>query len=312
MEGHPHIFEEFDSENNDIWKDKCDQIFQESVTKKEDNQELLIFFKESINDKTKSKQEQNNIQENIVLCSINERFFCIVEIMLKIMYKINNIRCNECVLIHMLFRPHPNDDIYEHEMQVRGEQIQQINKDLEDNKTEVQQLFQELEELIILEIDHNYNNIPILLDGVVFNNNVNVDIILPICIDNIGKIQNDLNNSINNRDAFYEIVDKTNINRDIVKQLNDMKKYIDLGYANNLYFCFMRMMLEMVVIISYIHYKHLECVNIKSSPMICSDLDIGNENGLRENQCLIILGEIENAKFNLNTICQNFKAKLRQ
>lgn len=35
------------------------------------------------------------------------------------MYKINNIRCKECVLIHMLFRPRPNDDIYEREMQVK-------------------------------------------------------------------------------------------------------------------------------------------------------------------------------------------------
>lgn len=59
-----------------------------------------------------------------------------------------------------------------------------------------------------------------------------------------------------------------------------MKKYIDLGYANNLYFCFMRMMLKMVDIISYIHYKHLHCVHIKSTPMNCNDLDIGDEIGL--------------------------------
>jgi len=307
-----HVFGEFGDENNNNWNDTCKQTFQESVTKKNDNQELLRFFTESINDTTKPKQKQKMIQENIMLCSINERFFCIIEIMLKITYNINNIRCKECVLICMLFRPHPNDDIYEREMQVRGEQIQLIDKELEDNKIEVQQLFQELEELIILEIGHNYNNIPILLDGVVFHNNVNVDIILPICIDNIGKIQNDLNNSINNRDAFYAIVDKTNINRDIVKQLNDMKKYIDLGYANNLYFCFMRMMLEMVDIISYIHYKHMECVHIKSTPMNCSDLYIVNEIGLRENQCLIIIREIENAKNNLDAVCQDFKAKLRQ
>ena len=307
MEVQP-IFEEFDSENNDNWNEICEQKFQEGETLKEDNQEQMTYLKESINDTTKSKQEQNKIQELIILCSINERFFCIIEIMLKIMYKINNIRCKECILIHMLFRPHPNDDIYEREMQVRGEQIQQINKDLEDNKTEVRQIFQELEELIILEIDHNYNNIPILLDGIVLDNGVNINIILPICIDNIGKIQNDLNN----RDAFYAIVDKTNINKDIVNQLNDMKKYIDLGYANNLYFCFMRMMLEMVDIIRYIRYKHLECIHIKSKPMNCSYLDIGDEIGLRENQCLIILREIENAQINLDAICHDFSAKLRQ
>ena len=125
-------------------------------------------------------------------------------------------------------------------------------------------------------------------------------------------IQNDLNNSINNRDTFYAIVDKTNIHKDHIKQLDDMKKYIDLGYSNNLYFCFMRMMLEMVGIISYIHYKHLMLVHIKSTPMNCSDLDIGNENGLRENQCLIIIREIKNAQINIDAICQDFKAKLRQ
>lgn len=263
----------------------------------------------------KQKQKTDQLNGNIVMCSINEHFFNIIEIMINIIDGLNSVRIYKITEIHL---KNPEEYVQDNEVNDINDRIEVVERQIRLYKDRIVNLIGDIEH--ILGVDYNnvdYNN-------VVYNNDVNVPILeRPLVIDNYRAVYRDITILGNQfldeldielprrRERLVEF-NKEEIRVNHAEDLHILRKNINLSEITFVMFEYMYNMLDIVNRLEIIRYEYQYRFSVMSAPVPPNDLHREPDRIERLNEINLVNDSIRNQKNHFIEVFNRFKAIIRQ
>lgn len=312
--------------NDDEWNQQLVGVQNNfDIIKNENRDKLVILNRDILNiDKTLSPfvqtQETNQLNGNIVMCSINEHFFNIIEIIINIIDSLNSVRIYKIKEIHL---KNPEEYVQDNEVNDINDRIEEVERQIRIYKDRIVNLIGQSED--ILGVDYNnvdYNNV-VYIDDVNIGN-VNVPILTrPLVIDNYRDIYTDINilgNQFLNeldielprrRERLVEF-NKEEIRVNHAEDLHILQKNIKLSETTFVMFEYMYNMLEIVNTLERMRTEYQYRFFVMSAPVPPNDLHRDPDRIERLNQINLVNDYIRNQKNHFIEFFNRFKAIIRQ
>jgi hypothetical protein len=292
-----NVVNEFFNISGNNWRDYG--IFKENIK--------IIDFTQSLIIRT---QNTNQLNGKIVMCSINDHFLIIIEMMLDIIHSLNHIRIYKIREIHL---KNPDERIQDNARNDHDDEIYIANREIEGGMYTLGEKLRRVEDLL----GNNYNNID--YNNVVYNNDVNIpkltiklDIdnhyniyieIIKACKDFLGDLDIAIPLPV---ERLVELMEVFHENHD--QKLNILQKNRNLSETTILMFYLMNSVLELVDILERMRQDYQN----RFSVMSADDVNIARDNIDRVITIYEIDNNIRERKRNFILLFNRFKDLIRQ